>query len=80
MQVKTLRRHGYDRQRHSPGDIYEIENPKHVQILEAVKKIERVPEKAMIPAVSVEAPKPDPTPNRQDSKRQYKRRDMTAEN
>ncbi len=73
MKVKTMRRHGYDKRIRVPGEVYEIKNPKHVQILEAVKKIERVPEK-------VQAPKPEkkkaPKPK---TKRQYKRRDMTAE-
>lgn len=66
MQVKTLRRHSYNRKVHAPGDTYEIANPKHVQILEAVKRIERVPEKITVPIVNVpkketvKKPKPKP--------------------
>jgi len=72
MKVKTLRRHSYDRKIRAQGDIYGIENQKHVRLLEAVKKIERIPEILKTPVTK-------PEPNKRKSKRKYKRKDMTAE-
>lgn len=80
MKVKTIRQHKYGGKWRASGDVYEILNRNHVLILEAGKKIERIPEKISIPVPEKKTPvvekKIEAAPK---PKRKYKRRDMTAQ-
>jgi len=89
MRVKTLRRHGYDRQIRMPGEEYEIKKEKHARLLEACGKIQRIPD--TVPAPPKEEPKPEKkkpakkktakkkSSTKKKSGRSYKRKDMRAE-
>lgn len=86
MLVKTLRRHGYDKQIRVQDEEYEIENKKHVRILEAVGKIRRIPEVIFAPAEKAFTPVEKQPVKKAVKKKpakkksgKYKRKDMVAE-
>jgi hypothetical protein len=75
MKVKTLRRHGYGRKLRLPGEEYEIAKEKDVMVLEAIGKIRRIASMQEKPVIV-----PRETSKRPRPRRQYRRKDMAAEN
>ena len=89
MRVKVLRRHTYARKIRTPGGEYDMPNPRHVRIFEAIGKVQRLPE---IVAPPVEKKKPAPVKQKPKKKaeapaekkekaptrRRYARKDMVA--
>ena len=87
MRVKVLRRHTYARKIRTPGGEYDMPNPRHVRIFEAIGKVQRLPE---IVAPLVEKKKPAPMKPKKKAeapaekkekappRRRYARKDMVA--
>jgi len=83
MLVKTLKRHRYDKKLYEQGEEYELGSEKHARLLEAVGRIQRIPE-----TIVVAKEEPEKAAKKKAAKKKvatklpkgrYSRKDMVAE-
>jgi len=92
MLVKALKRHKYDGRIRMQGDEYDVHAEKHVRVLEAMRKVRRVPQTITAAeytkpnAVEGKDTKKKPSKKKTSKKKsekktdgKYKRKDMVAE-